>query len=192
MDIPFLRCFPESGGPFKISKDSKSCISKTAENWALCASSIHGKEVVIREFEKQVDAEYARLCLDNSLSKGDEKWDAETFKSLSDSWGDAANKLSSDESLDELPGELPNDQHLKNIKSLMKSSKFVITNGEIPILITIKYPIVCKEAWDDDMLKEYHRKIMCVLSLECPYYITWEEASLEFQEHSSERPDELW
>ena len=191
MAIPFLRCFPESGGPFKISSDSKSHISKTGEKWFLCASSIHGKEVCIRVFEKQVDAEYARLCLDNSLSKGDEKWDAETFKSLSDAWLEAANKLSPDE-LDELSSdELSNDQHLRNIKSLMKSSKFVIINDETPILITIKYPFVCND-WGTDLLEEYQGKIMCVLSLECPYYITWEGAPLQFQEHSSLRPNELW
>ena len=68
MNIPFLLCFPESGGPFKINSDNESYISKNDENWVLCASSIDEKETVIREFEKHVDAEYARLCLNNSLS----------------------------------------------------------------------------------------------------------------------------
>lgn len=190
MNTSFLRCFPESGAPFKINSDNKSYISKTGEKWVLCASSIHGKETVIRVFEKQVDAEYARLCIDNSLSKGDEKWDALTFKSLSDSWRDAANKLSSDKSLGELSDELSGDQHLLNIKSLMKSSKFVIINDEFPIAITIKYPFLSDD-WGADLLAEYQRKIMCILSLECTYYITWEGASLKFQVHHSQKPNEL-
>ena len=190
MDISFLRCFPESGAPFKINSDNKSYISKTGGNWILYASSSHGKETVIRVFEKQVDAEYARLCLNNSLSKGDEKWSANTFKSLSDAWRDAANKLSLDK-LDELSSdELSSDQHLQNIKSLMKSSKFVIINDDFPIVITIKYPFVCDD-WGTDLLAEYQRKILCILSLECPYYITWEGAPYEFQEHDRRKPNEL-
>lgn len=193
MDIPFLRCFPESGAPFKINSDNKSYISKTGENWALCASSIHGKEITICAFEKKVDAEYARLCLNDSLSKGREKWYARIFKSLSDAWLDVVKKLSSD-SVKKLSSEkakkLSDDENIKNIKSLMKSSELVITDDENPIVITIKYPLVC-DAWGTDLLAEYQRKIICLLSLECPNCIKWEGASLEFQEHDSQKPKEL-
>lgn len=176
MCASFLRCVPVGCAPFKLNHDSEVNISKTEENWVLYATSMSGIETTIRVFEKQTDAEYTRVCLKSRLSNRDQYWDARTFKSLSDAWREAAEKLS-------------DDQNIQNIKSLMKSSKLVITNGEAPIKITIKYPYVCED-WGD-LLREYQQKIECSLSLGCTYFIEWEGSSLEFQEYNRQRPDDL-
>ena len=156
------------------------------------ATSINGEGTTIRVFEKQMDAEYTRLCLKGRLSNRDEYWNAQTFKSLSDAWREAAEKLS-DKSLSNVwrgaAEKLSNDQNIQNIKSLMKSSKLVITNDEALIKITIKYPYVCED-WGD-VLREYKRKIHCSLSLECPYIIEWEGCSLNFQEYDRQKPNDL-
>lgn len=176
MSTSFLRCVPVDGAPFKLNHDSEVNISEIEENWVLSATSISGIGTTIRVFEKQIDAEYTRLCLKNCLSNRDEYWNARTFKSLSDAWREAAEKLS-------------DDQNIQNIKSLMKSSKLVITNDEVPIKITIKYPYVCED-WGD-LLQEYQWKIHCNLSLECPYLIEWEGCSLKFQEYNRQKPNDL-
>ena len=190
MSTSFLRCVPVDGAPFKLNHDSEVNISETEENWVLCATSINGTETTIRVFEKQMDAEYTRLCLKSRLSNRDEYWNARTFKSLSDVWCEAAEKLS-DKSLSGAwcgaAEKLSDDQNIQNIKSLMKSSKLVITNDEAPIEITIKYPRVCED-WGD-LLREYQRKIHCSLSLECPYIIEWEGCSLKFQEYDRRKPN---
>ena len=192
MSTSFLRCVPVDGAPFKLSHDSEVHISETEENWVLYATSINGIGTTIRVFEKQMDAEYTRLCLKSRLSNRDEYWNARTFKSLSEAWREAAERLS-DESLSEAwcgsAGRLSNDQNIQNVKSLMKSSKLVITNDDTPIAITIKYPCVCDD-WGV-LLEEYQRKIHCSLSLECPYIIEWEGVSLKFQEYDRRRPNDL-
>ena len=176
MSASFLRCVPVGGAPFKLNHDSEVNVSKKEENWVLYATSINGTGTTIRVFEKRMDAEYTRLCLKSRLSNRDEYWDARTFKSLSDAWLEAAEKLSGDEDI-------------QNIKSLMKSSELVTTSDEAPIKITIKYPYVCED-WGN-ALHEYQRKIHCSLSLECPYIIEWEGASLEFDEYDHQKPNDL-
>lgn len=192
MSTSFLRCVPVDGAPFKLNHDSEVNISEIEENWVLYATSISGIGTTIRVFEKQMDAEYTRLCLKRRLSNRDEYWNAGTFKSLSDAWREAAEKLS-DKSLSNVwrgaAEKLSDDQNIQNIKSLMKSSKLVITNDEVPIKITIKYPYV-GEDWGD-LLREYQRKIHCNLSLECPYIIEWEGCSLKFQEYNRQKPNDL-
>ena len=119
-----------------------------------------------------MDAEYTRLCLKSRLSNRDEYWNARTFKSLSDAWHGAAEKLSDKSLSDAWCGaaeKLSDDQNIQNVKSLMKSSKLIITNDDIPIAITIKYPCVCDD-WGT-LLEEYQQKIHCGLSLECHYII---------------------
>ena len=181
MTTSFLRCRTENGRQFKISHDSEIHIKKVEDRWLLHASSINGTENTIRVFEKQIDAEYTRLCLKQWISNKyesntDQPWDASTFKSLSDAWREAAEKLSG-------------DADIQNIKSLMKSSKLVITIDKGVIAITIKYPYVCKD-WGD-ALQEYKSKIECNLSLECPYFIKWKGASLKFQEYDHLKPNDL-
>ena len=192
MSTSFLRCVPVDGAPFKLNHESEVHISKTEGSWVLYATSMSGIETTIRVFEKQTDAEYTRACLKSRLSNRDEYWDAQTFKSLSDAWREAAEKLS-DNSLSGVwsgaAEKLSDDQNVQNVKSLMKSSKLVITNGEAPIKITIKYPCVCED-WGD-LLQEYQQKIECSLSLGCAYIIEWEGASLEFQEYDRQKPDDL-
>lgn len=192
MSTSFLRCVPADGAPFKLNHDSEVNISEIEEKWVLYATSINGIETTVRVFEKQMDAEYTRLCLKSRLSNEDEYWNARSFKSLSEVWREAAEKLS-DKSLSGVwcgeAKKLSNDQNIQNIKSLMKSSKLVITNDEAPIEITIKYPYVCEE-WGD-LLQEYQRKIHCSLSLECPYFIEWEGCSLKFQEYDYRKPNDL-
>lgn len=192
MSRSFLRCVPVEGAPFKLNHDSEVNISETEENWVLCATSINGTRTTIRVFEKQMDARYTRLCLKSRLSNRDGYWNARTFKSLSDLWREAAEKLS-DKSLSnvwcEAAKKLSDNENIQNIKSLMKSSKLIITNDGIPVAITIKYPCVCDD-WGA-LLEKYQRKIHCSLSLECPYIIEWEGASLEFQEHDRRKPNDL-